>query len=353
MANQQKSLSIIIVELGGMVVCSPLNPAGATFSFPAGMISNMGVIKPDDLHAFISSICTAQQLVSKDVLMVFGNSLLFQKQIGILPEDKTAEAIQSFQNIVPFDWVATKIYKAPTGSTIVAINRDFFDILKQSFEKNTVTVIAVVPQFIFTQWLGKQTLNAKTLVSLFTKSDSIIEQTLVTSRSAPRTFQQQEEYLSKRYSGLIVVGFILFIILVFVATGFVLRRQSQSVKKPATQTVASPSGALVGSIASPLPSPDTTLTASPSGVRITIAFGQKQASASGLLRQAFAQKGFTSVSLQPQSTVTVDKPILLLRPSVTPAMRTALVSAMQTIIPDFSTQESSDLENDVFITLGN
>jgi hypothetical protein len=355
MANKKKALSIVIVETGGLVVCGALNPTGASFPFPPDVISHMEVAKQDVFHAFINSVCTAQQLPSKDIILVFGNSLLFQKQIPLLSEEKLAEEVKNFAHVTPFDWVATKAYKTPTGNTLVAINRDFFDVLKQAFEHNSVAVLSIVPQFVFAQILAKQPLNLKTLESLFSKSDTIIDQTLVASRNTPRTFQQQEEYISKRYSGVIIVGFILFLILVFGITGYVLRQQSQSTRSVPVEKTATTSAGLATPLAASDPTPvaNAPSIASPSAVRITIAFGTNQASVSARLRQALTQKGYTSISLQPQSNVTVEKPLMIIRPTLTGTLKTTLTETVQSVLTDFSSQETSDLESDVWITLGN
>lgn len=355
MANKKKALSIVIVETGGIVVCSPLNPTGVSFPFPADAIAHMEVAKQDAFHAFINSVCTAQQLQSKDIILVFGDSLLFQKQISLLSEEKLAEEVKSFTHVTPFDWVATKAYKMPTGNIVVAINRDFFDVLKQAFEHNGVMVLSVVPKFVFAQWLAKQPLTLKTLESLFSKSDTIIEQTLVASRNAPRTFQQQEEYISKRYSGVIIVGFILFLVMVFGITGYVLRRQSQSTRSVSVQKVATGSSALAtpDPEVSPTPGSVAVAIASPSAVKITISFGANNASVSASLRTALTQKGYSNITLQPQSNVVVEKPLLITKPTVTGTLKTTVVETVKSILTDFSSQETTDLESDVWITLGN
>lgn len=350
MVKTQQQLSIFLIETSGIAVFTSQTQTSASFPFPNQVIQDMSIAKHDDFHSFIAQISQAQKLAGHHLIAVLGKTLIFEKQVPLLTEEKLQEELKVFRHSAPFDRVAAKVYKTPTTNTIVAINRDFFDSLKQSLERQSITVVAVLPQFVFMQLLGKQQLSDKVLQTLLSKEDSIAEQSLVMQRSTPKTLQEQEEYLSKKYSGLIVVAFVGFILLVLAVTGLILRSQFQSVKTPKVTPVSTMLPSAQTSEREIAVSSEKESTAS--ALFISIFSGPQGASASARLAAKLREQGFIQVTNRSQAGITVTKPLVLIKPSVPNSLRTQIAEILRGIVADFSIQENTELDEDISITLG-
>lgn len=343
----QTQPALVLIENTHLTVFTSKNLAGKTTPFPTGMITHMDVIQSEVLFPLLAGVLESSDLENASILLAFGSTLYFEKKTPLLTPEKLAEEIKTFSASTPFDRVAVKEYKFPTNMVLVSLNRDFFDTLREGFSQGDSRVVGVVPMFLLTPFLVKGQLTPVAVRTILTKLESLQEQTIASVRSKDLTLQEQEQYLSSHYQGLIVVVFIAFLLALGGVTWFFLRRQSESLR-PVSSPVVAPRVTPEPEIS---PTPEATSVATASGTTVTILSGKPSASVSASLAKALQEKGF--VVSQKQSTgVIVQKPQVTLGETLSAPIRELLEKTLRTVIADFSIQQGADLGTDATITLG-
>lgn len=351
MKTNEKPLAIFVLESNGVVIYSQKQPQGTSIQFPAGLIEHMEILNFDAVRDLLAQACATLELKDTPALLVFGQSLLFEKQIEVLPEDKLQLAIDQFRDSTPFERVASHAYKNAKGSLVVSMNRDFYDSLRQVLERCSVHVIGILPQQIFVGIAGAAPLQQKTLLMLTTKIDELVAESMVLHKVVPKTLQEKQEYISKKYSGLVVVIFVLFLLGVFALTGYILQSQFKSARK--TAPTPAPTPVVQEQIKdTPLPLATPEAVASSSAIIIKIASVPENASVAAQLSKRLKAENFSQVTIQSQPGLQGNQPLVVFKSSLASANRNAIITVIKEIFPNVSIQELSELSSDVSITLG-
>lgn len=350
MNMKNKKLAICIVEAQGIMLYMEKFPTGNSYTFPQGSLVHMEIANYEVFHAFIATIATAVQLADHDVIIIFGNSLLFEKQLPQLPPEKLDEEVMAFRESAPFERVGARTYKNLQGTYVVSMNRDFFDTLRQSIERNGAHVLAILPMSLFIGMIGKKGMNQQALRSLSSRISEIVELSLVSGRVVPKTFQQQEEYFSKQYSGPLIAVFILFILGVIGGTGFILRSQFQAARSPVVTPPPQTSQTPTTPVLDPTASPEVIST--PENLQIMVQYGSAGASVSAKIRTELQAQGFPEPSEKKVTSVTAERTLVLFRPSVSSQIREQVRLTLEKAGISSALQESAEIETDVWITVG-
>lgn len=351
MNTAQKPFAIFFFESNGFIVMTSKQPAGAKFPFPAGAVDHMEIVKYETIHDLIAQACATLELSDVPGLIVFGGSLLFEKQVGPLPADKLQGEHDAFRESTPFERVASHVYKNAQGSLLMSMNRDFYDTLRQILERIGVHVVGVVPQFVLTSLVGKSAMTSKTMTQLTSKLEELAAESIIVHKVAPKTLQEKQEYISKKYSGLVVVVFVIFLIAVFGGTGYILRSQFQASRAPSVKNTPVP---VQAPIETPQESPVIAPTpiASASAIKISITHVPERATQAAKLKTAFQADAFQTVSLKSQSGLQGSQPLIVFRPTTPTSYRIMIQDRVKELFPTIAVQELSELESDVSVTLG-
>ncbi len=350
MKKDQKSFAIFFFEGSNLVVSSHKQPQGMNFPFPTGAVEHMEIINYDVMRDMITQACATLELKDVPALIVFGKSLLFEKQLPPLAEDKLQTQIELFRDSTPFERVASRVYKNTQGSLLISMNRDFYDTLRQILERATVHVAGIVPPFILTGMVGTGAISMKSLNLLSTKIDELAAESIIVHKVVHKTLQEQQEYISKKYSGAVVVVFVLFLLGVFAATGYILRSQFQASRKPlATPTPVQTQVEVPSEI---LPAATPEVIASASALKITIFHVPEAASLSAQIRLGLREDNFTQVTLQSQAGLQGNKPLLVFKTGLSPTYKSQIQKRVEDVFPTVGVQELSELAADVTLTIG-
>lgn len=351
MNTAQKPLAIFFFESTGLIVTTSKQLAGAKFPFPAGSVDHMEIVKYDAIHDLIAQACATLELSDVPGLIVFGSSLLFEKQVGPLAADKLQAEHDAFRESTPFERVASHVYKNAQGSLLMSMNRDFYDTLRQILERIGVHVVGVVPQFVLTSLIGKAALTPKTMTLLTGKIEELATESIIIHKVMPKTLQEKQEYISKKYSGLVIVVFVLFLIAVFGGTGYILRSQFQASRATSVKITPAP-------VQAPIETPEATpaLTPAPvasaSAIKISITYVPERATQAAKLKALFQAAAYPTVKLQSQPGLQGNQPLIVFRPTTPTLYRTQIQDSVKELFSTVAIQELSELESDVSITLG-
>ncbi len=348
---------IVFIDPTKLTLFSQNALGGINVALPAGCIKNMEIVDSESLLKSVCDVVEAQKLKGSIFLFVLSSTLYFEKKILLVSQEKISEEIKKISHSVPFERVATKEFKIPEGLLFISANRDFFDTLRQAFMRTDSQVAGIIPQYVLSLYSTRGTLDQATVAVLLSKFDSLKEHTLVASAVQIKTLQQQEEYISSHYSGAVIAAFIIFLVLVFGVTGFILRRQATSVKKtpiapPSGEVVATPSAASAAATLLPVV-PAETQTNAPKTARIELISTGQSASVSSALSAKLAQSNFEDISSVVRTEITVERPLMLYSATLPAAIRLQILDIAKSILPTITTQETSDLEVDVSIIITN
>lgn len=351
MKKEEKTLAIFFVEGSGLVVYSAKQPQGTSFPFPSGSVEHMEIINHDLIRDMIAQACATLELADTQGLIVFGKSLTFEKQITPLPEEKLQEQTESFKDSTPFERVASHVYKNAQGSLIVSMNRDFYDTLRQILERGGVHVVGVIPLFVLQTLIGNGAITLKSLKTLSSKLDELSSQSIIVHKAAPKTLQEKQEYISKKYSGLVVAVFVIFLLAVFGGTWYVLQSQFKASRKPSPTPVIN-SVTTSEQVLEVVPTEPPVVIATSSALQITIVHVPQVASQAASLKKSLQTASFSQVKTQAQSGLQGNQPLVVFKPSVPQLYRTQILDRIKEIFPNVSVQELAELPSDVSITLG-
>lgn len=350
MTKNQKTVIVFFFEGNGLVVSTPKQPQGVSFQFPTGSVEHMEIINYDAVHDLISQACATLELTDVLGLVVFGKTLFFEKQFQPLPEDKLETETEQFRNSTPFERVATHVYKTSQGPLLISMNRDFYDTLRQILERAGVHVVGVIPSFVLTGLIGSKPISVQSLTLLASKLEELANESIIVHKVVPKTLQEKQEYISKKYSGLVVVVFVLFLIAVFGVTGYILQSQFTASRKPSP----TPATLSVPVSITPLPVPTDTPepVASTSAIKISISYVPEVASLSAKLKEKLKGEGYIQVTSQSQAGLQGNKPLLVFKSTLSATNRAEIQSVVEELFPSLSVQELSELPSDVSLTIG-
>lgn len=341
---------LIVIESTQCVAFSPKNLAGQQMQFPKGAIENMEISHADVVFQAIATLLDTAHIERATILLVFGPSLSFEKNVPFASPEKIEEEKKVFAAATPFDRVGIRAYKAGSNMTLVSVNRDLFDTVREGFSQGDSVVCGIIPRFLLSQYLDKGQLTPKAVNAIFQKISSLSELSVIPVRVKAMSLQEQEEYLSSRYQGVIIVVFLLFLGLVGALTWFILMRQANSVRStPAPVVIRTPAPSSTPS-ADPEPTPPPV--ASASGTKVVVFASARNASISAQLSKDLSDAGFIVQTGKRTAGVVVSKTQVILGETVSVSVRTLLESILRKTFKDFSISEGADLGTDVRITLG-
>lgn len=351
MAKQIPQQGILVVDPKGITLYSIGLPTGHRVPFQDGCLSDMEIVNKETCGTAFQTLFSSLPGPLAEVLIVIAPDLSFEKQLGVIADDKKEEVLQDFLLQTPFDRVAGRMYRLSSGARAVSINRDFYDHLRQILRRYEIPVVGAVPFFLVASFFQNGTMNAKSLKLFIARFESFKDQSIVAERGLPKTLQEKEEYYSKQYSVPLIIGLILFLLLVFGLTGYIMKSQFDAARKPSATLMPEDS-----TIAEPTPSPLTEVIlpqdASPtSRLRLLIRHGNSTATIAASLARTL--QPIAQGEQRRDSTIPAGQPAAFFRVGVDPTMKASASAVIREFLPRVTIQDTADAAVDLQILTGN
>lgn len=178
MKESARSLtSIILLDSNKIEYYSPSTNNIVTLEFPSDAISDLEVLKKSDLEMKIVWFINQNKIHPSSLIMVLTESVCFEQDLPDLPFDKQETAFQNFLEYIPFENISHKTYKLQKGYKIVAVNKELYESVKDSFIKMGFTITAIVPTSIM--GMNIKSLDAAAGKYILEKSEYAKQHTLV------------------------------------------------------------------------------------------------------------------------------------------------------------------------------
>jgi hypothetical protein len=254
-----KKLQAIFYIEGNRAFYYPGPAKGETlqFPFPADIVSDLEVLDKQKFLALLSAFFQSQKIPPTEILIVFASTTVFEKDF---PKGQNQEDIQRFIDYIPFDEVLTKTFKTEKTKKVVAVNKEFYDILKEACEIGKCHIVGVVA-YASLLTIAPELAQKVDLPLIFTKFDAC-RQFSITTAAQNLTQLQQSQTPAKNKRAFILIGvfgILLIILLIMIMTTF-RSSKSQPKKKtikplPVVTLSISPTGSQASQSAVPLVSP--------------------------------------------------------------------------------------------------
>ncbi|HZZ98696.1 MAG TPA: hypothetical protein VFG51_02060 [Candidatus Saccharimonadia bacterium] len=220
---------------------------------PENIVKNSEVVSKPELNTLIRNLAGTSTAPESMLIVIFSETIVFEKNFAVLPPDQKEAQTQAFFDLIPFERTLTRVYPFEGGSKAIAINRDFYESIRDAFGQIGFQTLAVVPGHVMTM-MGFNTFDVGTAKQILKKSETTKQQTMVYIRQPILTSEEKEVELAKKHTPLIMLIFVGVLILVIGLTFLILRLEAPAPKKPAQKSPAS-----VSAQPSILPSPSSSI----------------------------------------------------------------------------------------------
>lgn len=111
-----------------------------------GVINDMEIDNPEKFVSGLAFWMDKEKISPCDLVVVVDESLYFEHATQSLANsDQDEKDIETFLQAVPFEQFTSKIIQDGASKRVVALNRDFYDLLLEFLEKRYFRVLALIP----------------------------------------------------------------------------------------------------------------------------------------------------------------------------------------------------------------
>lgn len=214
--------TIVYIDRDKISLCSSTHLAPLVFKFTPSMIADLEITNSDELNIGLRQFIEQNKIKPEPIVLIVSKFVYFEKNYtGV--NSPSQEEVDNFIQSVPFSATSSKVFKVISGYKQVVLNRDFYEVFKQTFNDLGFTVMAIVPGFALGQ-AANNSFSEETCRVIYKKLDQIIADSII-GASDTKSFQQQEQAILEKNKVVITIS----ILLILIACGaaiyyFVIRR---------------------------------------------------------------------------------------------------------------------------------
>lgn len=131
------------------------------FEIPSSAVKDLDVVNKSSLQDTLNAFLAANKIEPSAITFVISETACFSKDIYISDQAKIDSEATQFLDAVPFNYLASKVYKIGQGARVIAVNRDLVDSIYEVFETKGFPLFAIVPAAIFPQEGTKRELDSE------------------------------------------------------------------------------------------------------------------------------------------------------------------------------------------------
>ncbi len=350
---QKKQSGVIYLDRSGFAFYEKALPKILTFPFQPATVTNLDVLDKEILNTQIKEFISLNKIKPATLIIILSTGVLFEKILPETQEQQKLDEVKKFLENMPFENVSTITYKLEKGYRIIAMNRDFYDTIKRSFETEGFTIGAVIPVFS----LGKDIdlsrgMSGETGKLILKKFESVRPENYVIHRDEKEETDENRIVTfgkkNKRLSVLLVVFALLFIALIaFIINGMTQKpnKNTTGIKNTTIPTsVATPTISLVETTASPSSTIQSEIT-------IQILHGPSSLSRATELREKLLSLGYRNIEIGSSQTTTVANTLVVFSTKVANELQQSIVSELEALYGKIVAHQNDDTLFDVTITL--
>jgi hypothetical protein len=340
-------LTVINVDRDKLSICDTRSSATPVFTFPSGSVRDLEVVNHDLLASELKKFITGNNIAPGQVIFLLSPNIYFSKNLPNLSESERDSEIQKFLDTIPFASVSSRMFHIGNDYQIVAINRDYYESLRELFEQLGFSVMAAVPNFVVNSFGVKDTFDIETCRLILKKSDFILQNNFLTPSKPPPTFREAPRKFLNSNPILVIALCVVLVIGTGVIAFLTLRRPGKTAKPPVR----------VSQIQRTAP-PETELVASESGIivdkkdlTVQVLNGSNLSGVALKVQKQLEEIGFTNIEVG-NSSASAQNTLVVYSPRVSRDIRDQIDAQIKETFNIFSVRDSSEPSYDVFIITG-
>lgn len=348
--------------------------------FTPEAVRDLDIINKDVLSKKIKLFVDTNKIQPASLIIIISPNLIFEKNFAPMEENKLETEIQKFLDNVPFEIMSTKRYTVDKSSKIIATNKLFYEIVKNSFEEKKFIIEAIIPfSALKINPAAKSNFNTTTAGLILKKFDYLKQDSLLINEENYTTFKEKglnSEFIknpkNKRAVILIIAFIIMTVVLLFLLIQSGIFKTKQTLKKSiqgipvntkSTQQTTSSVTNQPTMIPSLSPAPATQSTTeytvstsssqlSRKSIKINILNSSGIAKQADFLKQRLIAQGFENIqtgNTQPTNNTTT---MVIFSNTIADDIKKTIIDEVKKINIDVSVQQNSKSEFDCTIVIG-
>lgn len=369
---------------------SPFLRQIAEFKFTPQLVLDADVVDREQLIMQIKAFVTNNKIQPSNLIILLADNAYFVKDYLLPPPPSpqkpgqppppppmSMETLQvmsmDFVEHVPYENVVSKSFPLKNGLKICAVNKDFFDVIKEAFESVGFTVDTILPgialgnNLTVKPVLDGSIINAASAKATTLKEFDLQHQEVYVPQPKKGTETSVEMEIDdfeakkgkpdkKRLYVMIGVFGVLLIILVFVYIGSNQPSSTQTAVVPTASAVKPtdvPTAVISTTQAEPSVAEEPAIDKEEAKL-LTAQLTNTAASAIAVerLRKALGGFGFASMTTQSQPSLAASQTIIIFSLAPSNQMRQAVLLEVKKVTPNVQVQEKVDAPTDITILLG-
>lgn len=206
---------------------------------PKSALSHLEIVSAEKLTEFIQEFLKNKKIEPMNIYILLGKNSIFEKNISDVPPGEHHSEIQKFLDIVPFEEILSREFKAQKKEKIIAANKNFCQEIADIFNEEGFSVSAITAVSILEDAIPKPKEKFE-LPALFSKTDIIKKYALFSStlKNQEKVYNNSMSFSFKNTRLVILTSIfaVLLIILVIFAYNRFLAPQPKSSLTPAVYT---------------------------------------------------------------------------------------------------------------------
>ena len=213
----KKQLLVVYIDSHGAYFYAERLGRVLQLNFPQDVVSDVDIVGREKFENLLNSFIQANfKGLELSVILVFSQNTTFEKEIVPVVGKEIEDQVQEFAGAVPFEEVLSRTYKLNRKTKVAAVNKAFYDLLRNMFEMNKMNISMVLPLSIL-QEVSPDLAGRMDLSLIAQKADSFRQYNMIESVQGDYSPEQEKskesKKINKRLLGLTGVFAVLLLVL--------------------------------------------------------------------------------------------------------------------------------------------
>lgn len=189
--ENKEGLNIILLGRNSLEFFSPSLANIFTFQFPESTVKDLELLNKPGLELQLKTFKNQYKIPPGDLAIILSDSICFEKDIPITEDSKQNEVIQSFLDLVPFEYISHRVFKLQKGKRLIAANKILYKTINDIFISLGFHSIGVTPSSML--GITIKNLDAASARYISEKSHLVRQLTMITPEPQILTTETSEK----------------------------------------------------------------------------------------------------------------------------------------------------------------
>jgi len=189
----QKAILILFINRNTFQLFGGNLTGIVTVEVPESILRDGDVISADGAYTLIKQTVKQYLLTGTQLFIVLSDLTYNEKIFSPGQTTQLENDVLNFFNVVPYELLLTKVYDTEKGKRAVAVNKAFYETIRQGFALQGIPIKAVIPACVLGALGSKHTIDAATANEILRNVDGFTKQSLLDAQEANVVVTQHEE----------------------------------------------------------------------------------------------------------------------------------------------------------------